>query len=152
VNTTAGMRIATRRSGAGAGMRPWKLADLPARMAPPRTARLRPTETWSLIASDKVEDTAVYDGGGEKLGSVYNFMVNKRSGYVAYAVMSFGGWLGMGAKYHPLPWSTLTYDTDLGGYRVGVSKDRLRNAPSYEAGHDVSSDESYLRRLKEYWA
>jgi hypothetical protein len=109
-------------------------------------------ETWSLIASDKVEGTAVYDGGGEKLGSVYNFMVNKRSGYVAYAVMSFGGWLGMGEKYHPLPWSTLTYDTDLGGYRVGVSKDRLRNAPSYEAGHDVSSDETYLRRLKEYWA
>jgi hypothetical protein len=109
-------------------------------------------ETWSLIASDKVEGTAVYDSGGEKLGSVYNFMVNKRSGYVAYAVMSFGGWLGMGERYHPLPWSTLTYDTDLSGYRVSVSKDRLRNAPSYEAGHDVSSDETYLRRLKEYWA
>jgi hypothetical protein len=109
-------------------------------------------ETRSLIASDKVEGTAVYDSGGEKLGAVYNFMVNKRSGYVAYAVMSFGGWLGMGEKYHPMPWSTLTYDPDLGGYRVSVSKDRLRNAPSYEAGHDVSSDEIYLRRLKQYWA
>jgi hypothetical protein len=109
-------------------------------------------ETWSLIGSDKVEGTAVYDSQGEKLGSVYNFMVDKRSGHVAYAVMSFGGWLGMGESYHPLPWSALTYDTALGGYRVSVSKDRLRNAPSHQAGHDVSSDETYLRRLKDYWA
>jgi hypothetical protein len=78
-------------------------------------------------------------------------MVDKRSGHVAYAMMSFGGWLGMGESYHPLPWSALTYDTDLGGYRVSVSKDRLRNAPSHEAGHDVSSDETYLGRLKDYW-
>lgn len=108
-------------------------------------------ETRSLIASDKVEGTAVYDSQGEKLGSVYNFMVDKRLGHVAYAVMSFGGWLGMGESYHPLPWSALTYDTNLGGYRVSVSRDRLKNAPSYKAGHDVSSDETYLSRLKNYW-
>ena len=108
-------------------------------------------ETRSLIASDKVEGTAVYDSQGEKLGSIYNFMVDKRLGHVAYAVMSFGGWLGMGERYHPLPWSALTYDTSLGGYRVSVSKDRLKNAPSHEAGRDVSSDDSYLSRLKNYW-
>jgi hypothetical protein len=108
-------------------------------------------ETRSLIASDKVEGTAVYDSQGEKLGSVYNFMVDKRLGHVAYAVMSFGGWLGMGESYHPLPWSALTYDTNLGGYRVSVSRDRLKNAPSHEAGHDVSSDETYLSSLKNYW-
>ena len=59
-------------------------------------------ETGDLIASDKVEGTAVYDRNGTKLGSVYNFMVEKRSGHVAYAVMSFGGFLGMGSSYHPL--------------------------------------------------
>jgi PRC-barrel domain len=91
-------------------------------------------ETRDLIASDKVEGTAVYDRDGERLGSVYNFMVGKRSGQVAYAVMSFGGWLGMGESYHPLPWSTLTYDTGLGGYVVNLTKERLRNAPATRPG------------------
>ena len=93
-------------------------------------------ETRDLIASDKVEGTAVYDRKGERLGSVSNFMVGKRSGQVAYAVMSFGGWLGMGESYHPLPWNTLTYDTDLGGYVVGLTQERLRNAPSHRAGQE----------------
>jgi hypothetical protein len=107
-------------------------------------------ETWDLIASDKVEGTAVYDRKGERLGSVYNFMVGKRSGQVAYAVLSFGGWLGMGESYHPLPWNTLTYDTEYGGYVVNLDKDRLRNAPSHKAGQDAS-DAGYWRRVKDYW-
>ena len=109
-------------------------------------------ETWDLIASDKVEGTAVYDRRGERLGSVYNFMVGKRSGRVAYAVISFGGWLGMGESYHPIPWSTLTYDTDRGGYVVGLTKESLRNAPSHKADQDTSSDASYWRRVGAYWA
>jgi sporulation protein YlmC with PRC-barrel domain len=68
-------------------------------------------ETDRLIASNKVEGTAVYNRRGEKLGSVYNFMVDKRSGKVEYAIMSFGGFLGMGDSYHPLPWNVLTSDT-----------------------------------------
>ena len=56
----------------------------------------------------------MYNRQGEKLGSVYNFMVDKRSGKVEYAVMSFGGFLGMGDSYHPLPWNVLTYDTSQG--------------------------------------
>src|SRR3546814_13916098 len=68
-------------------------------------------ETNRLIASNKVEGTAVYNRQGERLGSVYNFMVNKREGTVEYAVMSFGGFLGIGESYHPLPWKVLTYDT-----------------------------------------
>jgi hypothetical protein len=109
-------------------------------------------ETRDLIASDKVEGTAVYDRKGERLGSVYNFMVGKRSGQVAYAVMSFGGWLGMGERYHPLPWSTLTYDTDRGGYVVALTKESLRNAPSHKADQDTSSDASYWRGVNAYWA
>jgi PRC-barrel domain len=68
-------------------------------------------ETDRLIASDKVEGTAVYNRQGERLGTVHNFMVDKSTGRVAYAVMSFGGFLGMGESYHPLPWRVLTYDT-----------------------------------------
>ena len=70
-------------------------------------------ETDRLIASNKVEGTAVYNRTGKHLGEVYNFMVDKYSGQVAYAVMSFGGFLGIGEKYHPLPWKVLTYDTGL---------------------------------------
>lgn len=88
-----------------------------------------PGETSQLIASDKVEGTAVYNRSGERLGSVYNFMVNKRSGQVAYAVLSFGGFLGMGTSYHPPPWNELTYDTSLGGYVVNRTKEQLEGAP-----------------------
>ena len=72
-------------------------------------------ETDRLIASDKVEGTAVYNRQGERLGTVYNLMIDKYTGQVAYAVMSFGGFLGIGESYHPLPWRVLTYDTRQGG-------------------------------------
>jgi hypothetical protein len=115
-------------------------------------SRVATDETRDLIASDKVEGTAVYDRNGERLGSVYNFMVGKRSGQVAYAVMSFGGWLGMAESYHPLPWHTLTYDTERGGYVVSLSKERLRNAPNHKTDQDTSSDRGYWRQVKDYWA
>ena len=110
-------------------------------------------ETDELIASNKVEGTAVYNRQGERLGTVYNFMVGKRSGQVAYAVMSFGGLLGMRESYHPLPWNALTYDTNQGGYAVDLDKNRLSNAPSYRSGEDpFSSDPTYGRRVRDYWA
>lgn len=88
-------------------------------------------ETDQLIASDKVEGTAVYNRQGEKLGSIHNFMVDKRSGEVEYAVLTFGGVLGMGEDYYPLPWEKLTYDTDKNGYVVDIDKSTLQNAPHY---------------------
>ena len=65
---------------------------------------------------------------GERLGEVYNFMVDKYSGQVAYAVMSFGGFLGIGERYHPLPWKVLAYDTSLRGYVVDLDEEKLRGA------------------------
>ena len=88
-------------------------------------------ETDRLIASDKVEGTAVYDRQGNRLGSVYNVMIDKYSGQVAYAVMSFGGFLGIGERYHPLPWTVLTYDPGKGAYVVDLDKDTLQGAPSF---------------------
>src|SRR4029453_1270203 len=90
-------------------------------------------ETRRLIASNKVEGTPVYNRAGEQVGTVYNFMVDKVTGHVAYAVMSFGGFLGLGESYHPLPWRALTYDTRLGGYVVDIDKDKLAEAPRYGA-------------------
>ena len=108
-------------------------------------------ETARLIASSKVEGTAVYNRQGEHLGAVYNFMVDKFTGQVAYAVMSFGGFLGIGEGYHPLPWKALTYDTRLGGYVVDLDKDRLEEAPRYGAGEDPFADPDYGRRLDDYY-
>lgn len=89
-------------------------------------------ETATLIASDKVEGTKVFDVDGRKLGRIENFMVGKRTGRVEYAVMSFGGILGIGEKYYPLPWDQLRYDEDLNGYVVDMDKGRLENAPWFD--------------------
>ncbi len=108
-------------------------------------------ETNALIASNKVEGTEVYNRQGEHLGEVYNFMVNKRSGQVEYAVLSFGGFLGIGESYHPLPWKALTYDTDQGGYVVDLDKRKLEGAPSYRQGEEPVYDRAYGKRLYDYY-
>ena len=115
------------------------------------TADVATDETGRLIASNKVEGTAVYNRAGERLGSVYNFMVDKISGKVAYAVMSFGGFLGIGDSYHPLPWESLTYDTDQGGYVVDLDRSRLDGAPSYKAEEDPWSDRAYGRSIYDFY-
>lgn len=96
-------------------------------------ADIETEETSDLIASNKVEGTAVYNTDGEKLGSIYNFMVNKRSGQVEYAVLQFGGLLGVGSDYYPLPWEILDYDEEQEGYVVDIDKDALNEAPHYPA-------------------
>jgi hypothetical protein len=78
-------------------------------------------------------------------------MVDKRSGQVAYAVMSFGDFLGVGGSHHPLPWRALTYDTNLGGYVVDLDKDRLRGAPSYAEGESPSWDREYGGRIDRHY-
>jgi hypothetical protein len=93
-------------------------------------------ETVSLIGSDKVEGTAVYGADRRKIGSVQRVMIDKISGKVAYAVVSFGGFLGMGEDYYPMPWGSLKYDTSLGGYLVGITEDRLKGAPKYNRSSD----------------
>jgi sporulation protein YlmC with PRC-barrel domain len=108
-------------------------------------------ETGSLIAASKVNGTSVYNRAGESLGSVYDVMIDKVSGKVDYAVMSFGGFLGIGERYHPLPWQSLTYDTRMGGYVVDVSRDRLEKAPSYGRDETPWSDTGYGRRVSDYY-
>jgi hypothetical protein len=108
-------------------------------------------ETVNLISADKVVGTSVYNRQGEKLGSVYGLMLNKLNGRVAYAVMSFGGFLGVGESYHPLPWGVLIYDTDLDGYLIDLDRSRLENAPHYTS----TADAEWLRerdRIDAYYA
>jgi sporulation protein YlmC with PRC-barrel domain len=109
------------------------------------------TETEQLIASDKVEGTPVYSTAGESLGSIYNVMIEKQSGKVRYAVMSFGGFLGIGERYHPLPWDKLTYDTGRGAYVVDVTREQLEGAPSYARDETPWSDPLYGHAVYGYY-
>ncbi len=108
-------------------------------------------ETDRLISSDKVEGTAVYNRAGDRLGSVYTVMIDKVSGQVAYAVMSFGGFLGIAERYHPLPWKALTYDTGLGGYVVDVTREQLAAAPSYARDEAPWGDLAYGRGVSDHY-
>lgn len=99
-----------------------------------------------LISAGRVQGSAVYAPGGERLGEIEDVMLHKRSGRVAYAVLSFGGFLGVGEKRHPLPWSLLKYDPDLGGYAVPLAKETLETAPAFARDelyreHDAWSDQ-----------
>lgn len=92
------------------------------------------------IAADEVEGTNVYDRAGEKLGTVEDLMLDKIGGKVCYAILSFGGFLGMATTQYPLPWEKLTYDTKMGGFVVDVTKESLQNAPTYTEGTWQDSD------------
>jgi hypothetical protein len=108
-------------------------------------------ETHALISSSKVSGTEVYNTAGDHLGEINDIMLDKRSGKVAYAVMSFGGFLGLGEEYHPLPWATLKYDTRQGGYVVGLTKAQLEGAPHYQANQPPAWDRAYETKVHDYY-
>jgi hypothetical protein len=109
-------------------------------------------ETVSLIGSDKVEGTAVYGADNQKIGSVQRIMIDKISGKVAYAVVSFGGFMGMGEDYFPMPWANLKYDTQLGGYRTNVTEGQLKGAPKFTRSTDWDwSNRANDRRVYDYY-
>ncbi len=113
---------------------------------------LEADETDRLISSEKVDGTAVYNGAGDRLGTVHHLMIDKFTGQVEYAVMSFGGFLGIGESYNPLPWRVLDYDTRMGGYVVDIDRSRLERAPRYTPSTTPDwTDRSYRSRIDEYW-
>ncbi len=109
------------------------------------------SETAALIASDKVQGTRVYGTDGGKIGAIHNLMVDKRSGQVAYVVLSTGGFLGLGQAYHPLPWSALKYDERQEGYVLQISSDRLAGGPSFRPDTAPDFDDGYGRRIDDYY-
>ena len=104
-----------------------------------------------LISAGKVQGTAVYNLEGDRLGHVEDVMLHKLSGKVAYAIMSFGGFLGMGEKYHPLPWSVLTYDPGQSGYVVPLAKERLQSGPAYNLDELTNDDNGWGERVNDYY-
>lgn len=105
-----------------------------------------------LIAASKVTGTPVYNTAGERLGKIEDIMLEKVSGKAQYAVLSFGGFLGIGERYYPIPWEVLKYDPAAGGYVVNLDKRVLENAPSYLPDEEVNWDDpAWSRRLYEHY-
>lgn len=108
-------------------------------------------ETSSLIASDMVEGTPVFNRDGEKLGKILNLMINKHSGQVDYAVMSFGGFLGMGEDHYPLPWKKLKYVVARHGFVIDIDKAQLDKAPKHQGNPVPIFDAAYSALITGYY-
>lgn len=105
----------------------------------------------SVISSEHVEGTAVYNAAGDKLGSIDDLMIDKQSGQVRYAVLEFGGFLGMGTDRYPLPWSMLKYDTSKDGYVVPLDQATLEGAPRYVESEAPNYTADYGRRVHDHY-
>jgi hypothetical protein len=105
------------------------------------------TSSSSVVTSDRVAGTDVFNPAGDSLGSIDYLVIDKLSGRIRYAVMEFGGILGMGADRYPLPWSMLRYDVDKEGYVVPLEKEQLSDAPRHSIGARPSYDEKYSRAI-----
>ncbi len=103
-----------------------------------------------LISSARVEGTPIYNRQGEKLGTVHSVMIHKTTGQIAYALLAFGGFFGIGSHVHPIPWQMLTYDPARHGYVVDVTREMLEDAPSLELDKSDRPTESE-RPMYDYW-
>lgn len=108
----------------------------------------------SLITASRVEGTPVFNRAGERVGHIEDLSIQKASGQVTYALLSFGGFLGLGERIHPLPWSVLEYDTDKDGYVVPLDKTQLESSPSWSKDEleAFGGDSDYRERLYDYYA
>lgn len=95
-----------------------------------------PVKPHRLIASDRVERTAVRRSDGTKVGTIERLMIDKVSGKVAYAVLSFGGFMGVGVKHIPVQWDRMKYGASLDAYEINLSDEELSRAPSFEADEE----------------
>lgn len=105
----------------------------------------------SLIAASKVDGKAVFDPTGEKLGTIKEIYIDKRSGEVEFAALAFGGVLGMGEKFHPLPWRELDYDVGKDGFVVAIAKRVLEESPSFDQNTLGEADAVWGEEVRHYY-
>lgn len=103
--------------------------------------------TTAILAS-KVKGTSVYNNAGEKIGTVEDVVLDKLSNQIMFAALGFGGVMGIGEKYYPVPWSMLDYNEDRGGYIVPLDKARIQNAPAYDL-KDLTKHDGSLGAIRE---
>ena len=112
---------------------------------------MQSTSIANVISSDRVEGTKVYNPSGDKLGTIDDHMIDKLTGQVRYAVMEFGGFLGMGTDRYPIPWNLLKYDTSQDGYVVPIDKTMLEGAPRYAQDQIPDYDDRYSTTINKYY-
>lgn len=117
-----------------------------------------PTGHTSAIRASKVIGTSVYNHSGDKIGKVEDVMLDKTTNNIMFGVLGFGGFLGMGEKYHPVPWASLDYQKDKGGFVVPYSKEQLQQAPADTIDELTKNDGLGARdaaydyyRVERYW-
>lgn len=103
----------------------------------------------SAIRAKKVIGTNVYDQSRKKIGSIEDVVLEKTSNDIMFAIVSFGGFLGIGEKFHPLPWSSLNYDKDADGYVVSHTKEQLSSAP-YGSIDELTKEDGRAFRDRAY--
>jgi hypothetical protein len=105
-----------------------------------------------LVGSDYVVGTTVKSPKGDTIGSIDKVMIDKTTGKVAYAVISFGGFLGLGQSHYPIPWSMLRYNTENDAYETDLTEDQLRDAPAIRTGDDsIWRDRQYGSQVHDYY-
>jgi sporulation protein YlmC with PRC-barrel domain len=117
-----------------------------------------PSGHTNAITASRVIGTAVYNTAGDHIGDIEDVMLEKMSNGIMFAVIGFGGFLGIGEKYHAIPWSTLDYDEEKGGYVVPFTKAQLEAAPAYSINELTQSDGTAARdasyeyyKVDPYW-
>ena len=105
-----------------------------------------------VMDADTLIGDSVVNAAGEDLGEIKAIMLDVESGRIAYAVLSFGGFLGMGNKLFAIPWSALTLDAGEKRFVLDIEKDRLENAPGFDKDHwPAMCDSNWATKLHEYY-
>jgi sporulation protein YlmC with PRC-barrel domain len=102
----------------------------------------------TAIRASKVKGTNVYNAAGDKIGHVEDVILDKQSDRIMFAALGFGGLLGVGEKYSPVPWSVLDYNEDKGGYVIPLSEEELKQAPAYDL-KDLLKDDGDVSAIRE---
>jgi sporulation protein YlmC with PRC-barrel domain len=105
--------------------------------------------THSMVSSSDVNGTEVYGSDGSHIGHIDHLMIDKTSGKIAYAVMGFGGILGMGEEHRPIPWNALHYDTARNGFVTDITQKTLEGAP--ERQDDWYADRAWEERTYRHY-
>ena len=105
-----------------------------------------------MMGADTLVGNDVYNHKDENLGDIKEIMLDMRSGKVGYAVLVFGGFLGMGEKLFAVPWDALVLDTKHKRFVLNVDKDRLKDAPGFDKDHWPNmADQSWAREIHSYY-
>ncbi len=118
-----------------------------------RTVMERP----QVLSADTLKNEKVVNAAGEDLGAIQDYMIDLDTGRIAYCVLSFGGFLGMGDKLFAVPWQAMKLDTERHCFVLDASKDRLKNAPGFDkddwpgTGRDFETEVYRYYNVRPYW-